>query len=246
MNCPRCQKPLAQDVRFCPHCGARILWPARTWPAGAAAMDATQGENVIHAGTTGQAAAPAATTRDEPAAGTTLVLEKAGITLIYVLGGDFLMGSHSMNPDAADDEKPKHRVRVDNFWIGQTPVTYAQYQRFIEAGGYSQRQLWSDQGWNWKLETSTAKPFYWGETKWNQPACPVVGVSWYEAEAFAQWVGGRLPSEAEWEHAARGGGLSRGYRYAGSNQLGEVAWHDDNSGDRTQPVAQKKPNELGL
>ena len=246
MNCPQCQKPLAEEARFCLHCGAWIPRPAPTQRLGAVAIDAAEGKNIIHTGTAGQAAGPTATAPDQAAAGRARLLEKAGITLVYVPRGEFLMGSSDDDPLAGGDEKPQHRVQVDGFWIGQTPVTCAQYRRFIQAGGYSQRELWGEEGWNWKLKSSSAKLSDWDQTKSNESGCPVVGVSWYEAEAFAHWVGGRLPSEAEWEYAARGGPLSRGYGYAGSDNPGDVAWYKDNSGGKTHPVGQKKPNELEL
>lgn len=75
---------------------------------------------------------------------------------------------------------------------------------------------------------------------------PVVNISWYGANEFAQYYGMRLPTEAEWEYAARGGILSKEYLYAGGNDLEEVGWYDDNSGNTTHAVGQKKANELGL
>ncbi|HNT05228.1 MAG TPA: SUMF1/EgtB/PvdO family nonheme iron enzyme [Anaerolineae bacterium] len=93
---------------------------------------------------------------------------------------------------------------------------------------------------------NVAQPRYWGDSQWNGADQPVVGVSWYEAEAYAKWAGGRLPTEAEWEAAARGGPRSRGYTYAGSNDLGSVAWYRDNSGGVAHAVKGKAPNELGL
>jgi formylglycine-generating enzyme required for sulfatase activity len=174
-------------------------------------------------------------------------LEPAGITLVYVPGGEFTMGSSADDSMAYDNEKPAHTVFVDGYWIGQTEVTNAQYQRFMEEGGYSKREYWTEEGWQWKEGDGITQPWYrWDNELFNAPQQPVVGVSWYEAAAFAAWAGGRLPTEAEWEYAARGGPLSEGYRYAGSDDADEVAWYFETSGKHTEPVGRKQPNELGL
>ena len=88
--------------------------------------------------------------------------------------------------------------------LSRFPVTNGQYAIFIDEGGYDQRQWWSDAGWDWREQNNIAKPRYWLDAKWNAPNKPVVGVSYWEAEAFASWAGGRLPSDREWEAAARG------------------------------------------
>jgi formylglycine-generating enzyme required for sulfatase activity len=179
-------------------------------------------------------------------AGATKVLQPSGITLVYVPAGEFLMGSADSDTDAQSDEKPQHTVVLDAYWIGQTQVTNAQYRRFIEAGGYGTRTYWSDAGWAWKESKGVTQPDNWNVPQWNWAEYPVVGLSWYEAEAYARWAEVRLPTEAEWEYAARGGPVSLGYKYAGSNSVDEVAWYQDNSGSVTHPVAGKKANELGL
>jgi formylglycine-generating enzyme required for sulfatase activity len=90
------------------------------------------------------------------------------------------------------------------FWIGRYPVTNQQFAVFIAAGGYGDRQWWSNEGRAWLEEEKTAEPSCWHDRRWNTPNQPVVGVSFWEAEAFCAWAGGRLPTEEEWEAAARG------------------------------------------
>jgi hypothetical protein len=118
-----------------------------------------------------------------------------------------------------DDEKPIHTVTVSSFFMDKTEVTQAEYRKVM--GKNPSRFSGCDD-------------------------CPVEKVSWHDANAYAQKVGKRLPSEAEWEYAARGGNKNKGYTYSGSNDLNAVGWYSNNSGSKTHPVAQKQPNELGL
>jgi hypothetical protein len=90
------------------------------------------------------------------------------------------------------------------FWIGRYPVTNQQFAVFIAAGGYDDRQWWSNEGWAWLEEEEAAEPRHWHDRRWNARNQPVVGVSFWEAEAFCVWAGGRLPTELQWEAAARG------------------------------------------
>ncbi|MEJ2405364.1 MAG: SUMF1/EgtB/PvdO family nonheme iron enzyme [Candidatus Thiodiazotropha sp.] len=103
-----------------------------------------------------------------------------------------------------------HQEIEQPFLIGRYPVTNSQFALFIEDGGYQDRQCWSDAGWKWREKEAISEPEYWGNSRYNAPNQPVVGVSYWEADAFCRWVGGRLPREQEWEAAARG---TQGHRY---------------------------------
>ncbi len=118
---------------------------------------------------------------------------------IEIPAGEFQMGWDGI--PAIDNERPAHRRHLHTYHIDKYPVTRAQYREFIAAGGYTQSQYWSQEGWEWQQTAAVSQPLYWSEdpTKDNYPVC---GVSYYEAEAYAKFVGKRLPTEAEWEKAA--------------------------------------------
>jgi len=150
-----------------------------------------------------------------------------GVTfkMIRVEGGTFQMGATSeQGSDADDDEKPVHTVTLSDFMIAETEVT---------------QELWKAVMGN--------KPSEFKGTK-----NPVEQVSWNECKKFIGKLNSltgqnfRLPTEAEWEFAARGGNKSQHYKYSGSNEIDKVAWYDDNSGKKTHPVGSKDANELGL
>ncbi len=99
----------------------------------------------------------------------------------------------------------KHEETIEKtFIIDVYPVTNRQYGKFIEAGGYREGEYWSKEGNEWREQNRITGPKYWADKDWNQPEHPVVGVSYHEVEAYAAWAGKRLPTEKEWERAARG------------------------------------------
>lgn len=178
-----------------------------------------------------------------------------GIDLVYVRGGSFEMGSEK----GESDEKPMHTITLSNYFIGKYEVTVGQFRKFIAATGYKTSAdinggsyLWNGSQWklqpgiNWEYD---ALGFKRPETEENHP---VIHVSWTDALEYTKWLSSvtgkafRLPTEAEWEFAARGGMSSNGYTFAGSNDINQVAWSLDNKSNQTFPVGKKQPNELGI
>ena len=133
---------------------------------------------------------------------------------VMVPAGPFLMGTDDRRL-AYDNERPAHEVIVPRFRIDRCPTTNHDFLRFVEDGGYRRRELWTAEGWRWRLDANVAHPAQWLQSSdgtWHERAFgrlvplaldqPVIHVCWYEADAYARWAGKRLPSEAEWEKAA--------------------------------------------
>ncbi len=129
------------------------------------------------------------------------------------------------------------RVRQDipyDYSMGIYPVTNEQYQEFMLANGYDLQKLWSKEGWAWKQEHQVNRPKYWNDARWSIADHPVVGVNYYEAEAYATWIGKRLPTEQEWEKAARG---TDGREYPWGDVFDKARCNSEESGiGATTPV----------
>ena len=181
--------------------------------------------------------------------------------MIFVQGGTFTMGckNKKRDGDCEKDEKPAHDVTLSSYSISKYEVTVGQFRAFIEATKYQTdadkeggSYIWTGSDWekrkdvNWKCDVNgKIRP----ATENNHP---VIHVSWNDAVAYCRWlskVSGknyRLPTEAEWEYAARGGNKSKDYIYSGSNNIDEVAWYYGNFGRSTHRVGSKRANELGI
>jgi formylglycine-generating enzyme required for sulfatase activity len=141
---------------------------------------------------------------------------RSGIEFVFIPAGEFVMGAAE-----EDDARPLHPVRLPAFWMSRTEITREQYRRFI-------------------TETKRAEPAHWGHELFARPGSPVIGVTWEDAAAFCAWCGGRLPTEAEWEYAARG---ADGRRYPWGNEPPDrtrAVFHRDIGFDGTAPVGSAK------
>jgi hypothetical protein len=131
-------------------------------------------------------------------------------------------------------EKKRAITIKEDLWFSRYPVTNSQYRPFMDDGGYGKAEFWPEEGWKWKNHEQLVEPRLWRHAKWNAPNQPVVCVSYFEAEAFARWAGGRLPTEKEWEAVTRG---PEGYEYPWGNEWRDGVCNSDEAGlGITSPV----------
>ena len=160
--------------------------------------------------------------------------------MIFVKGGSFRMGSNKGDPD----EKPVHTVLLGSYYIGKYEVTVKQYKEFCKAKKKKMPNYPVDE---WYEEHDRAKKWVWKDNN------PITNVTWNNAREYCEWLSKEtgkkynLPTEAQWEFAAKGGKKSKHFQYSGSDNINEVAWYDETTYERGPlPVGRLKPNELGI
>ena len=161
--------------------------------------------------------------------GTVRVNLQDGLNYVWIPAGTYTMGCSPGDSECYSNESPSHSVTISKgFWMGQTEVTVGAYKRFAQATG---RAMPSGPPW---------------DSGWSQDNLPMVYVNWDDARSYCTWAGGRLPTEAEWEYAARAGTQTKYYFGNDAGLLGDYAWYSSNSGSVAHTVGQKKPNAWGL
>jgi formylglycine-generating enzyme required for sulfatase activity len=148
--------------------------------------------------------------------------------LVLIPSGEFMMGSPDSEKERRESEGLIHRVSIPEFYMGRYPVTNREYSQFL------------------KENPGVLEPKYWADRRFNQENQPVVGVSWNDAQKYAEWAGLQLPSEAQWEYACRAGTTTRFYPGNEDSDLDEAGWSSRNSKEQLQAVGQKEPNSFGL
>ena len=191
-----------------------------------------RGKYLTHAGQNAGVAKTATLTvnpaQGGPQPGAVRVNPQDGLKYVWIPAGTYTMGC-SPGDKCHSHEKPSHSVTISKgFWMGQTEVTVGAYKRFAQATG---RAMPSGPPW---------------DSTWKQDNLPMVNVTWNDARSYCTWAGGRLPTGAEWEYAARAGTQTRYYFGNDAALLGDYAWYSSNSGNVAHPVGQKKPNAWGL
>lgn len=165
-------------------------------------------------------------------------INEDNIKKVFVKGGTYIMGKGEL----------AHQESVNSFEISKYEITNAQYAAFLNAKRIGPgingegNKLFGIISDGLQLEFMGAK---W-KAKSGFENFPMIYVTWFGASKFCEWVGGRLPTEAEWEYAAKGGQKSKGFQYAGSNDIDKIAWFFGNSKRQTHAVGTKKPNELKI
>jgi formylglycine-generating enzyme required for sulfatase activity len=207
-------------------------------------------------------------TKPRPKPEATVVLPSS---FVRIPGGKFSMGAAKSDQSKSSDELPQHAVTLSPFEMCAYEVTVGEFRSFIAASGYKTQAEREGGGWIWEDKWSRKRDATWENTYFSQTDdSPVVLVTWNDAIVYCNWLssqvglkpayaiqdgnvswdmkanGFRLPTEAEWEYAARGGNKLGTKTYPGSNALGDVAWFYGNAGMKTHPIGKKKPNEIGL
>ena len=181
--------------------------------------------------------------------------------MVFVKGGQFIMGSNKIQRtiEQGIDERPEHIVNLNSFWIGKYVVTVGEFRKFMNSHTYvtdAEKQgfsycfdgknlIYRKDGVNWECDVL-------GNKRINEENDPVIHVSQYDAIAYCNWLSKlsgkayRLPTEAEWEYAAKGGLRHDTFEYSGGNDMEQLGWYAWNSDYTTHPVGKKKPNGLGL